>query len=437
MTSLRDTSSVKLPCLLSALLTCLLTLMTSLEGSARPARVAGLRLTEEGAPSGGAHLSQIPARALKGALSDRVELLTPATLAELLPPTLDLSACGAQCPQVIGRATGADLVSHGALTTFGSGLRVRVLFTEVYTGEVVIDELLAGPTPEALEGAILAQGPAWAKKLSSHLSLAEARPLTLISPKPESHARHANWSALGIEWVSLKGGRLMMGNPKGPPKERPVHGVELSPFSVMKAEVTVAQYHRCVVAGACSPPREGEGCVQLSAHSARPVNCVSWRQAERFARWIGARLPTEIEWAFATRGAEGRLNPWGDSPAHCTRATMLGGPQTADEADQGEGCGEGEPSVGCARAQGSSPEGVCDLVGNLSEWVQDDWHHDYKGAPTRGPWCAQPSCAPQARGAKTYRGGSWYHEGVEVSGTSRGFAKADFQGVGVGFRCAL
>lgn len=426
-----------LPCLLSATLLASLVYRPLPAASARPARLTGLRLSEEGSPQGGSYLSGVPARALKRALPQRVELLTSAALAELVPPTLDLSACGAQCPQVIGRAVGADFVSHGALLTFGDGLRARVMFTDVSSGEVLIDELFAGQSPEALEAAILSKGPAWGDQLRGPLKLAESRPLSFATPAPEASPQRARWSSLGIEWVALKGGRLNMGNPKGPPKERPAHGVELGPFSLMRAEVTSAQYSRCVEAGACTPPREGEGCVTLSAHNAQPINCVSWRQAEAFAKWIGARLPTEIEWAFAARGPKGRLNPWGDHPAHCARVTMLGGPQSADEADQGEGCGAHEPSVVCSRPQGSSPEGLCDLVGNLSEWVLDDWHPDYQGAPTRGAWCAQAGCAPQDRGAKVTRGGGWYHEGAEVSGTSRGFARAEFQGVGLGFRCAL
>lgn len=404
---------------------------------ARPVRVVSLRLLEEGSPPGGSYLSGVPGRTLKQALTTRAELLTDATLAELIPPTLDLSACGAQCPEVIGRAVGADFVTHGRLLTFGKGLRARILISEVSSGKILIDELFAAPSPETLEAAILSKSQPWILALSSAIVQAESRPLSFSNPKEKAHAQTARWSSLGIEWIALKGGRFNMGNPKGPAKERPVHGVELSPFSLMKTEVTAAQYHHCVEAGACTRPKEGQGCVTLTAHSARPINCVSWKQAREFAEWIGARLPTEIEWAYAAQGDQARSHPWGEARVDCSRAVILGNAQNADETDQGEGCGEGEPHVVCSRPQGNSPEGLCDLVGNLWEWVMDDWHPDYKNAPTKGSWCLDRTCAPQPRGAKTYRGGGWYHEGEAVSGTSRGFGDPDFQGVGIGFRCAL
>jgi len=404
---------------------------------ARPVRLASLRLMEEGEPARGASLSQAAGRALKRALAERLELLSAATLSELIPPNLDLSACGSRCPEVIGRAVGADLVTHGALSQSAEGLRLRLIITEAATGTPLIDELLLGSSASAIESGIQAKVSAWIPQLSEAIKRAQARPLTLIGAQAKRSPQGARWLELGLEWVPIQGGRLNMGHPQGPPKERPVHWVEVSPFSLMKSEVTAAQYYACLKAGVCSAPREGEGCVSPAPHSALPMNCVSWEQAQRFASWIGARLPTEIEWAFAARGAEGRLQPWGAGPASCERVTMLGTPESSDEVDRGEGCGLGEPSPVCARPKGNSPEGLCDLVGNLWEWVIDDWHHDYRGAPMRGAWCATPDCSPQARGAKTYRGGGWYHEGSQLSATSRGFARADFQGAGVGFRCAL
>ena len=70
--------------------------------------------------------------------------------------------------------------------------------------------------------------------------------------------------------------------------------------------MTASQYWSCVEAGACSPIRKKDGCTLLSALSREAVNCVTWSQATSFARWIGARLPTEAEWALAAKGKEGR-----------------------------------------------------------------------------------------------------------------------------------
>jgi formylglycine-generating enzyme required for sulfatase activity len=43
-----------------------------------------------------------------------------------------------------------------------------------------------------------------------------------------------------------------------------------------------------------------------------PVVFVSYRDAVRFAGWIGMRLPTEFEWTRAARGDGGNVWPWGN-----------------------------------------------------------------------------------------------------------------------------
>ena len=77
-----------------------------------------------------------------------VNVSVPAIIADL-----DLSACGERCPQVIASAVSADLITHGALHQLGESYRARVLYSDALTGEVLIDELIAAPSLEALEGA--------------------------------------------------------------------------------------------------------------------------------------------------------------------------------------------------------------------------------------------------------------------------------------------
>ena len=51
----------------------------------------------------------------------------------------------------------------------------------------------------------------------------------------------------------------------------------------------------------------------------RPVINVTQADAEAYARWVGKRLPTALEWQYAARYPNGRRYPWGDdlpSPQH-------------------------------------------------------------------------------------------------------------------------
>jgi formylglycine-generating enzyme required for sulfatase activity len=96
---------------------------------------------------------------------------------------------------------------------------------------------------------------------------------------------------------------------------RPVSAFELDP-----TEVSVAEYARCVRAGACvlytsaAEPRarllerhhQSELCRGGRPDRAdEPMNCVDWSSADAYCRWAGKRLPTREEW----RHAVGRRHP--------------------------------------------------------------------------------------------------------------------------------
>jgi formylglycine-generating enzyme required for sulfatase activity len=86
-----------------------------------------------------------------------------------------------------------------------------------------------------------------------------------------------------------------------------------------------------------------------------PVN-TTWHFAMAFCDWIGARLPTAVEWEKAARGTDGRLYPWGDE------WNPDGGNFTRDRDRWPH-----KTSPVTAHPAGESPYGVMDLMGNAYE----------------------------------------------------------------------
>ena len=91
------------------------------------------------------------------------------------------------------------------------------------------------------------------------------------------------------------------------------------------------------------------------------------------------------------------------------RAQTAGQPETTTRQDgvRGEDCKGPGPSPVCSFMAGNTEEGLCDMAGNVYEWVMDVWHPDYNGASDDGsPRCLTEACDdPEA--LRVRRGGRW------------------------------
>lgn len=227
-----------------------------------------------------------------------------------------------------------------------------------------------------------------------------------------------------LHFQSIAGGSFMQGSQAGDGDEVPVHEVTVTAFEIMRTEVTVAQYAACVDVGACAEPPQGEGRNWNDpGYEDHPVNAVSMYMGAAYCAWAGGRLPTESEWEYAARsGGQDITYPWGDAEPTCALASF-------NESGTEPHCGTGRTSPACSRPLGNTAQSLCDMAGNVREWVQDRHHFDYIGAPSDGSaWGTEDN---GSRGVN--RGGSGLGGGLRAADRFRQSPSA--QNIAVGFRC--
>ena len=286
-------------------------------------------------------------------------------------------------------------------------------------------ETTASVRKKVLIGDIDKTAKVWKEGLQSWLPL---RTLPEFAKLAGQGAGATSAGKAGLVWVRISGGGFQMGSTEGSADEKPVHSVQVASYSLLKSEVTVGQYRGCVAAGACSEPEKGGSCVWGKGtnrwYESLPINCVDWNQARKFCAWAGGRLPSEAEWEYAARsGGKAWKYPWGNEEATCSRAVM-------DEG--GWGCGKRRTWPVCSKPSGNSAQGICDLAGNVWEWVEDCWHVSYTGAPSSGKAWTE-SCSDSVR---VFRGGGWLNGAGGLRAAYRVKFTPRIRNYYLGFRCA-
>ncbi len=211
------------------------------------------------------------------------------------------------------------------------------------------------------------------------------------------------------EMVSIPAGCFQMGSPAielgRAGNEGPQHRVCLKAFEIGKTEVTFSQYD----AFAEGTERDTPGDAGWGREN-RPVINVSWEDAVAYAQWLSKqtgrayRLPSEAEWEYAARA--GTQTPFWTG--RCIRTDQA----NYDGHYDFKGCGAKTGVYwGKTVAVGSlpaNPWGLCEVHGNVWEWVQDRWHGNYDGAPGDGSaWERGEDSARVAHGG-SWNSGPWF-----------------------------
>ncbi len=182
-----------------------------------------------------------------------------------------------------------------------------------------------------------------------------------------------------MEFVLIPAGKFTMGSADGTDDEKPAHEVNITQaFYLTRYEVTQWQWQAAMATTVevqrrkLQGPRDLAGPRKAGEGGERPIYYVSWQEAHAFVQKLNAlhdghtyRLPSEAEWEYACRAGSS-----GERPADLYAIAWY----KTNSYDLTQ-------PVGMRRANAF---GLCDMIGNVSEWCEDSSHRNYNGAPTDG-----------------------------------------------------
>jgi gamma-glutamyl hercynylcysteine S-oxide synthase len=207
---------------------------------------------------------------------------------------------------------------------------------------------------------------------------------------PPGYRPRVDGAPAPAEWIEVPPGCATLGVardaiPFGWDNEFPARSAQVAAFSIERHDVTNDRFLEFVDAGGYRDPswwrpedwawiaREGVAhplfwerdagvwywrgmFARVPLPGSWPVY-VSQAEASAYAKWRGARLPTEAEFQRAAYGSPDgeRAHPWGDAPPDATRGVF------DFESWDPEACG--------THPNGASAWGIEDLVGNGWEWT--------------------------------------------------------------------
>ena len=151
-----------------------------------------------------------------------------------------------------------------------------------------------------------------------------------------------------------------------------------------------------------------------------PVVHVNWFGADAYCRWRRMILPSEGAWEFAASALGERTYPWGEEAPDCSRVLY-------------DACAATGPESICGKPTGNSREGICNLAGNLSEWIEGWYQADLYQSCADDHNCGTGPLMPTEM--KVIRGGSYLTPEHNLRASDRNFAAPESARADLGLRC--
>jgi formylglycine-generating enzyme required for sulfatase activity len=263
--------------------------------------------------------------------------------------------------------------------------------------------------------------------------------------KIEEQIKNKDTNDIGIKFVLIEPGTFLMGrrmsieeisdrydsspyrfstyfvsnfNEKRNDPEKPRHGVEIDqPFYLQTTPITQRQWQRIMG----SNPSNFKACTEDC-----PVVNVSWEDTKEYIEKLHQiektekyRLPSESEWEYACRAGSMTEFYFDDYPERLKEFAWY----SVNSKKKIHPVGEKEPNAW----------GLFDMHGNVWEWLEDDWHDNYEGAPEddASAWIDNPR-----RQVRVMRGGSYEDDSSNCRSASRKYSLPYERSRSVGFRLA-
>jgi len=224
--------------------------------------------------------------------------------------------------------------------------------------------------------------------------------------------------------VPIPAGTFTIGSsPKDKMKETdesPKHLIRLSAFWMGAYEVTFDEYDlffndvslsQNIVTDAVTRPSSPyiDMTLGMGKEGGFPANSMQKYGALMYCKWLYKntgmfyRLPTEAEWEYACRAGTTTVFPFGDDEAKLGEYAWY----SSNSDNQYHKVGLKEPNAW----------GLYDMLGNVGEWVLDQYQPDYYTTITDNT--VDPVRQPEARHPRVVKGGAYNEEAKDLRSANR------------------